>query len=244
MVSRVLRETVWHIQGFNFWDTIPMDVLMQFESAFSHAPCAPKTRRETIYLPDDASDRLFLIKTGRVVLGQTDPAGKEVLFDIVHPGEVFGEMAMAGEQRRSAFARALERSVVCSVHADDLARMVGDAPYLVAALNTVIGARARRLESRLTDMVFKDAAGRLATLLLRIGEEAGRETDEGIHLDVRLSQEEYGALIGTTRETVSQLLGKFTAQELLARDGRALRIVDRAGLAEVAGLDPLTLTAL
>lgn len=243
MAAGIAREPVWHLKNFNFFATIPPEVLAQFHSAFSHAPCAPKTRRETIYLPEDASDRLFMVKNGRIVLGQTGEDGKEVLFDIVNPGELFGEMAAVGEGRRTTFARALERSVVCALHMADFRRMVGETPYLLAAVDLVIGTRAKRLEAVLTDMVFKDAAGRLATVLLRIADEAGVREHDGVRLDVRLSQEEYGGLIGTTRETVSQLFGKFTDAGLIARAGRAIRLVDSPALAALAGLDPAALTA-
>lgn len=235
--TRVPRTPVWHVQQFDLSTSVGMDRLMRFQDAFSHAPCAPKSRRETIFLPADASDQLFLVKYGRVVLGQTAPDGKEVLFDVVHPGEIFGERAVLGEEARSTFARALERSMVCAISSAKFSEMVGGSPPLLASLTHVVGTRERRLESRLTDMVFKDAAGRFATLLVRLGDDAGVEEPRGVRLEARLSQEEYGALIGTTRETVSQLFGRFEEAELLAREGRTVWITDRAGLAELGGLE-------
>lgn len=237
MSPRVPREPIWHVQRFNLMDSVGMERMMRFDRAFSHAPCAPKTRRETIFLPADASDKLFLVKYGRVVLGQCGPDGREILFDVVYPGEIFGEMAILGQEARRTFARALERSMVCSLPSDIAMEMVGDSPRFLGALTHVIGERERRLESRLTDMVFKDAAGRLATVLLRIAQDAGVEEAGGLRVDVRLSQEEYGALIGTTRETVSQLLGKLEAADLITRDGRTIRIIDMKGLADVAGVE-------
>ncbi len=237
MSPRVPRDPIWHVQQFNLMQRVGMKRMMEFEDAFSHAPCAPKTRRETIFLPDDASDQLFLVKYGRVVLGQKGPEGREVLFDVVHPGEIFGEMAVLGERERNTFARALERSMVCSMPALTAMEMLGDSAYLLGALTHVVGERERRLESRLADMVFKDAAGRLATLLLRVSQEAGVEEEGGVRLDVRLSQEEYGALIGTTRETVSQVLRKLEEADLIAREGRSIRIIDLEGLADVADVE-------
>ena len=237
MSSRVPRDPVWHVQQFDLMKSVGMRRMMKFEHAFSHAPCAPKTRRETIFLPDDASDQLFLVKYGRVVLGQSSQEGREVLFDVVHPGEVFGEMAVLGERERRTFARALERSMVCSLSAPDAMEMIGGSSDLLGALTHVVGERRRRIETRLTDMVFTDAAGRLATLLLRIAQDAGVEEPGGLRVDVRLSQEEYGALIGTTRETVSQWLGKFVDAGLIVRDGRTIRVVDLEGLAELADVE-------
>ena len=237
MSSRVPREPVWHVQQFDLMQSVGMDRMMQFEPAFSHAPCAPKTRRETIFLPEDASDKLFLVKYGRVVLGQRGRDGREVLFDVVNPGEIFGEMAVLGQRERRSFARALERSMVCSLPSDTAMEMIGDSALLLSALTAVVGEREQRLESRLRDMVFKDAAGRLATVLHRLAQDAGVKEAGGIRLDVRLSQEEYGALIGTTRETVSQVLGKLTDAGLIVRDGRTIRVVDVDGLGAVAEVE-------
>ena len=234
MSPSVPREPLWHLEQFDLMESVGGEAIARFAPAFTHAPCAPKTRRETIFLPADASQHLFLLKYGRVVLGQAAPDGKEVLFDVVHPGEVFGERAVLGEEHRSTFARALERSMVCALPAHVFGEMVDASPNLLAGLTYLVSERERRLETRLTDMVFKDAAGRFATLLLRMAEDAGVSEETGVRLEARLSEEEYGALIGTTRETVSQLLGKFADAGLIAREGRSVRLIDMKGLAALA----------
>ena len=96
-----------------------------------------------------------------------------------------------------------------------------------------VGGRLRQVESKFSDLVFHSAPARLAKLLLQLGKSMGERDQDTIRLNVRLTHQNLANLIGTSRETVSALLGQFQRQGLLIQDRRQICLVDTDKLANI-----------
>src|SRR5688572_27047394 len=84
-------------------------------------------RDQFIYLPEDPASTLYMISDGRVKIGHYLDDGKEVIKSILTTGELFGELALAGEEKRSDFAQAMDdKTTVCPLSTEELKNLMFD----------------------------------------------------------------------------------------------------------------------
>ena len=177
-------------------------------------------RGEVIFLQGDPGTNLCIVETGRVKLGFTSPEGKEVLLDLLGPGDAFGELALLDGEPRSADAVAAEPSELLLLQRDHFVSFLLGRPQLMLQLIAVLSRRLRRDAQLVQDAAFLDVPARLARTLLRL---AAPETVGGPLATPRLTQSDLAALVGTTRETLNLWLGVYERQGAIKRDkGRIL----------------------
>lgn len=187
-------------------------------------------KRQPIYLPGDPSNTVYLLKKGRVKISSTAPSGKEVTFDILEAGEIFGELEMLQDSPRETQAEALDDALICAIRREDFNRYLREHQDLNAKLTKLIGLRLRKIQSRVEDLVFRDVPARLAHLLLELKKTDGVPEGTGTRLRVKLTHQEIANLIGCSRETVSATLGQFRERRLIRIDGRSITILDSYSL--------------
>lgn len=182
-------------------------------------------KRQPLYLPGDPSSNVYLLKQGRVKIANTAPSGKEVTFDILEPGEIFGELDVLDDSPRTTIAEALDDTLICVIRREDFDRYLNRHPNLTVQLTKLIGLRLRKIQSRVEDLVFRDVPARLAHLLLELSKTEGVPNGPGIRIRAKLTHQEMANLIGCSRETVSATLGLFREEGLIRMDGRSVTIV-------------------
>jgi len=185
-------------------------------------------RGKIFYMPEDTSEVLFLLKQGRVQLYRISPDGKKLVIATVGPGSVFGEMALIGQGMHNTFAEAIEDCVLCVMSREDVERMLLTKPRVALRIFETLGSRLKETEARLEEIAFKGIPARLASLLLQLAEERGSDTISG------MTHQDLGEQIGTYRETTTQTLNTFKAQELVDIGRKRITILDRAGLEAIA----------
>jgi CRP-like cAMP-binding protein len=159
--------------------------------------------------PEERSDLIYIIKEGRAKVSAYSSDGKEQILAILEPGDLFGELALVGE-REPVHIEAFEDTLVCGVRREDLENLLRAHPDLALRLIRALAARLRLAEEEIENLVFRDVPGRLATVLLRMGEDYGtRDDGRGIRLTLRLTHQDLAAMIGATRETVTNILNRF-----------------------------------
>jgi len=172
--------------------------------------------KQVIYMPSDPRARLYAILTGRVKLTQVSPEGKELVLCVLGEGDVFGELCLFDEGPHSTLAAALEDSEIITIKCSDLAKFMAEEPALVTALGKHVGERIRTLERKLSDLVFKDVAQRLASLLVGLAEDHGEKNDAGDYVvEMKITHQDLAGLIGSTRETTTTTLNQFREKGLI-----------------------------
>jgi CRP/FNR family cyclic AMP-dependent transcriptional regulator len=190
-------------------------------------------KRQPIYLPGDPANTVYLLKKGRVKISSTAPSGKEVTFEILEPGEIFGELEALEELPRETSAEALEDVLICAIRREDFDHYLHEHPDLTVKLTKLIGFRLRKIHSRVEDLVFRDVPARLAHVLLELSETMGIPDGAMIRLRVKLTHQEIANLIGCSRETVSTILGEFRERGLISVESRTITILDPAALGRI-----------
>ena len=193
-----------------------------------------------LYSPGDPSDRLFLVHGGRVKISVPGPGGKQCIFQIAGPGEIFGEGAVFGERTRRAAAEVLERASVTVIPREAVLAYAGENPEFWQSLAEVLGQRVRHLEEQVESLSLLEVEQRIARLLLRWASRAQENGSSEESLQFHLSQKDLAGLVGATRETTSSSLNKLQRQGCLEIRRRCLVIssLDRLALRVGAEVDP------
>ena len=186
-------------------------------------------RGRILYMPEDTSEVLFLLKEGRVQLYRISPDGKKLVIGTIAPGAIFGEMALIGQGMHNTFAEATEDCVLLVMSREDVERLLVTKPMVALRIFEELGSRLKETESRLEEIAFKGIPARLASLLLQLAAERGDDTITG------MTHQDLGEQIGTYRETTTQTLNTFKADGLIEIGRKRITILDREGLEFIAG---------
>jgi CRP/FNR family transcriptional regulator, cyclic AMP receptor protein len=234
-------QRLWSLSHFSLFERLNEVELRSLEkNAFTRR--FPKD--SAIYVPRDAADHVCLLAEGRIRLCSTTPDGKRAILGFVEVGEIFGELALIEEIQREERAEAERDSTVVLVRKETVQKLMDASAHLTMGITKLIGFRRTRVERRLRNLLFRSNRDRLMQLLLELADRYGKQTSQGIALEIRLSQQDIAAIIGATRESVTNVLGelqlegliKVARQNLVIRDLRRLAALANAEIPTVAEL--------
>lgn len=181
---------------------------------------------QIIFHQGDAGEALYVIAEGVVKLHLVSPAGSEMVVATLHPTDAFGELAIIDDGPRSATASALEPARLIAIRRATFLTLLREHPFLMESLLKVVGELVRSTLERAGDLVFLDLPGRIAKRLLSIADERGETTQEGVAVDLELTQGDFAAMVGGSRPKVNQILRSFEERGWLRIEGRRVIIVD------------------
>ena len=107
---------LWYFENFNFLDSLNMKEKMELSS---RAKMLEAKKNQTIYLPSDVSNSIYFLKEGKVKISSFSDDGKELIFAILGPGEIFGELAITGQTSREQIAATTEDAIICYVNVEE-----------------------------------------------------------------------------------------------------------------------------
>ena len=180
-----------------------------------------------IFFPNDPSKVVFLLKMGKVKIGSYSNDGKEIIKAILEPGEIFGEMAIMGQEKRRDFAQALTNDVrFCAIGVEEMKEMLMSNPQLNFEVTKTIGERLQKVERRLESLVFKDARQRILEFISTNTIDRGMKVGYGLKLKHELTHQDIANLTATSRQTVTIILNKLREMELINFDRKSILIHD------------------
>lgn len=177
-----------------------------------------------------ARSGLHLVLSGRMKMLRFSEDGRVMILDLLDTGEVFGEMTLVGEEgTEPSYAEALEDVEIETYPRFALEGALRGRTGVALGIARLMAARRKRLERRLETQVFQRVPVRLTALLLELAERFGEPERRGTVLDIPLSQQDLGNLIGASREIVSLTLSEFRRREMVSMLGRRI-VVDEGKL--------------
>lgn len=179
---------------------------------------------EVIFHRDDPGQVLYMIKEGKVKICIISPDGQEVSLAVLGKGEYFGEFALLDGLPRSTDAVALERVECYTLQRSDFLNAITKNPRIAILVLEALSKRLRTTDQMVEDLIFLDVYGRVAKKLLELADAHGVKTDEGILIDVRLTQQELASMVGASRESVNKVLGYFTDKNYISTDKHRITI--------------------
>jgi CRP/FNR family cyclic AMP-dependent transcriptional regulator len=179
---------------------------------------------EVIFHRDDPGQVLYMIKEGKVKICIISPDGQEVSLTVFGKGEVFGEFAILDGLPRSADAVALEKVECYTLQRSDFQNVILKNPKIAILVLEAMSKRLRNTNNMVEDLIFLDVYGRVAKKLLELADAHGVKTEEGVIIDVRLTQQELASMVGASRESVNKVLGYFTDKKFISTDKHRITI--------------------
>jgi CRP-like cAMP-binding protein len=169
---------------------------------------------DPIFYEGDPGLSLYVVHSGRVKLGLSSPEGREMIIDLLEPGDVFGELAVLDGEPRSTDAVATEPCELLMLDRDEFTRFLLERPSVAVQLLGILSRRLRRDTQLMQDAAFLDVPSRLARTILRLA----MASPGAAPVTPRLNQSDLAGLVGTTRETLNKWLGYYVDQGLIRWD--------------------------
>lgn len=167
---------------------------------------------------EDATS-FFLLLAGHIRVVRTSPDGHQVVARYINEGELFGIAVAMGRPSYPASAVAAVDCVVLTWPNSAWTELQAIAPGFSQSAYRTIGARLQETQAQVMEMSTQQVEQRIAHALLRIVNQSGRKTAEGIEIDFPITRQDIAEMTGTTLHTVSRLLSAWEDQGIV-RSGR------------------------
>ena len=228
-----MPDKLWYLRRLNLFEGMSAEEVERVSHDLRMRSCPPRSS-----VLDGSTERIYMVKEGRVRLYHVTENGQEVTTAVLGPGQLFGLGALFASNGNATFAEALDVTLVCDAAAQDFITMMAHHPILMAKVMMAMARQMLRLESTIESMASRPVAGRLAELVITLAEQAERSPNGAILLPA-YSHEEMGKMIGATRESVSRALGDWRRAGIISSRGRRILIQKPAALrAQAIGHDP------
>lgn len=214
-----------------------MKELQQMESI---APITVTKKGTLITTPNKSQKRLYLIKFGKVRMYTLSSGGKELTIDVLGTGHIFGEISLFAPGSHLIYAKAIEDSVICSIDKVQFEQIIMEKPDISLKLIKILSTRLKEMEEMMEQMAYGSVRNKLLFLLNRLSEKFGEPIDEHsavdtewVQIGVRVTHQELASMMGSIRETVTELLNELISEGVVNRTStRGLFIIHRQRLKE------------
>ncbi|MFZ1414727.1 MAG: Crp/Fnr family transcriptional regulator [Defluviicoccus sp.] len=188
---------------------------------------------EAVFLKGDPGSSMMAVVHGRVRICSYSSEGREVVLNVINPGEVFGEIALIDGGSRTADAFAMDATELVVLSRRDFLPFLERNPRVCVKLLEVLCERLRATSAQVEDFFFLNLRSRLAKRLLAAADHAAGNGTGGELGMVRLSQHMLASMIGTSREAVNKQLRAWEDAGLIGLKRGAITILNRQRLEEI-----------
>lgn len=169
-------------------------------------------KSDYIYFEEDNANKIYLIEKGKVKIGYYKEDGSEIIKAILSKGELFGEKAILGEQKRDEFAQSIDnKTSICPVGVNTMHQLMRDNQTFSFKVYKFIGFKFKKLERRLQLLMFKDTKTRLVEFINELCADYGYDCEKTGNKIIKhpYTQKDIASLIGTSRPTLNILMNEL-----------------------------------
>jgi len=225
----VNEAALWYFESVNLYNILcPHKVKAMNEKHTFNA----YTKNQFIYFQQESANHIYMVAKGRVKIGHYLSDGKEVVKSILTTGELFGELALAGEETRKDFAQSMDNdTTICPLSIEELKNLMFQDKELSFKILKLVGLRLMKLERKLELLVFKDARTRVIEFLKDMAAWKGKKVGFETLVPTTLTHKDIASLTGTSRQTVTTILNELKEKNLINFDRKKILIRDLEKLA-------------
>jgi CRP/FNR family transcriptional regulator len=185
---------------------------------------------DVIFSEGDKGTGFYVIAVGQIKIFKVSSEGKEQILHIFGPGEPIGEVPVFTGQPFPAYAEALAKSHLLFFPRIAFMDLIAGNPSLALNMLGVLSMRLRQFTVQIENLSLKEVPGRLASYLIYLsGEQENRQS-----VKLNISKGQLASLLGTIPETLSRIFAKMSDQQIIAVNGRKIRLLDPVGLESLA----------
>jgi CRP/FNR family transcriptional regulator, cyclic AMP receptor protein len=216
----------------------------ELEDLAKRAPDTFLEQEDILCSPQHGTERLFILKKGRVQLYEVDQSGEEITLSVIEDGNVFGEMALTDQTLEGLYVRAMTPSTVVSLRREDLEDLIKKQPEVGLRLIRALAEKLHASERRYADVVGKDVPARLATLIitlvdtegvvLSLVDSEGAVSAQSYRIPTRYTHEQLASMIGCKRVAVTRAFRKLEEGGAVELKKRHIVVQDLDALKDLA----------
>lgn len=171
---------------------------------------------EYIYFDAQEHNNLYFLKEGFVKIGYINGFGEEVIKEIIAPGDVFGQIMLEPNNLNGEFAQAYKSQVsLCMFRVADFEKLIKVKPGLALRYARQVGEKLNRIENKLVNLLHSDVKHRILLFLDDLAKQGDVQPDGSVIIPVPITHADIAALIASTRQTVTVLLGEFQKEGII-----------------------------
>jgi len=193
------------LRGLPFFETLTGAELEQVNQRFHERGFAPG---DYLYLTGDPGERMFVVAEGRVRLLRLDASGRQVMIELLIPGDFFGAL---GPEPQPYPDTAQAQTNVCAltISLEDFRAVLREYPAVALRLLDAVTARLREAHESIHLLGSAPAEKRIAHTLLKLGRKLGQPDEVGLLIQTPLGRDELAEMTGVTPETASRVISQF-----------------------------------
>jgi CRP-like cAMP-binding protein len=161
---------------------------------------------EVVFREGDESSTCYIVRSGHVRAVREHTDGRSITLATFGPGDIFGELAMFDDERRTATIETLEETEAIAILAGDMRRLLREHADIAVKLLGSLVHRLRQTNERLTAQSFQTVQSRVANVLAQLVEAARAEGQQDSDVLITSTQAELAQLAGSSRESASRFL--------------------------------------
>jgi len=161
---------------------------------------------EVVFREGDESSTCYIVRSGHVRAVREHTDGRSITLATFGPGDIFGELAMFDDERRTATIETIDETEAIAILSGDMRRLLRDHSEIAVKLLSTLVQRLRQTNERLTAQSFQTVQSRVATVLAQLVEAARAEGQQDSDVLITSTQAELAQLAGSSRESASRFL--------------------------------------
>jgi global nitrogen regulator NtcA len=191
-------------------------------------------RGKTIFFPGDPAERVYFLLKGAVKLSRVYEAGEEITVALLRENSVFGVLSLITGQKADRFYHSVAFTPVelLSVPIEQVEKALKENPDLSMLMLKGLSSRILQTEMMIETLAHRDMGSRLVSFLLILCREFGVPTAEGITIDLKLSHQAIAEAIGSTRVTVTRLLGDLRQDRMISIHKKKITVYNPVALSQ------------
>ena len=191
-------------------------------------------RGKTIFFPGDPAERVYFLVKGAVKLSRVYEAGEEITVALLRENSVFGVLSLITGNRSDRFYHAVAFTPVelLSVPIEQFEQALKQNWELSWLMLRGLSSRILETEMMIETLAHRDMGSRLVSFLLILCRDFGIPSNNGITIDLKLSHQAIAEAIGSTRVTVTRLLGDLREQEMISIQKKKITVHNPVALSQ------------
>ncbi len=185
---------------------------------------------EIVFREGEPSSTCYIIRSGHACAIREHSDGRAITLARFGPGDIFGELAMLDDERRSATVKALDELEVIAILGPDMRRLLNEHPEIAVKLIGSLGRRLRETNERLAGQSFQTVQTRVAKVLSQLVQDARDEGAQDGDVLIVSTQAELARLAGSSRESASRFLADLVRAGIITQGRGRLTVHDPAAL--------------
>jgi CRP-like cAMP-binding protein len=214
-----------------FFKHLPADAIAEINRLFEDRDVPAE---QAIYFEGDPGEYLYLVAMGKVKLMRHTSAGREVLLDILRGGEYFGSLSVPGGRGYTETAMAQTDCCILQISSSNFEKVLNTYPDVTMRVLNAVGQRLEESQEIVKQLSVYSTEQRIAAALVRLAKKMGEQKQEGPLIQLPFSRQDLAAMTGTTVETVSRVMSRFSEEGLISTGRKWVEVNDLEHLEQIA----------